>query len=69
MRIGHVCFLVRACKGIAARIFARPSLLHNRGSDDIIHKIGNSLRAGAFCERTPAAIRVSYERLFTLPAA
>jgi hypothetical protein len=32
-------------------------------------KSGNSLRAGAFCERAPAAIRMSYERLFTLPGA
>jgi hypothetical protein len=46
----------------------RPSLLHNRGGDDIIHKIGNPLRLGAVCERTPGAIRVSYEQLFTLPA-
>lgn len=32
-------------------------------------KSGNSTRRRAFCERTPAAIRVSYERLFTLLAA
>jgi hypothetical protein len=27
------------------------------------------MRVGAFCERAPAAIRVSYEQLFTLPSA
>jgi hypothetical protein len=32
-------------------------------------KSGNSMRAARFCECTPAAIRVSYERSFTLPAA
>ena len=32
-------------------------------------KSGNSMRRRAFCERAPAAIRVSHERLFTLPAA
>jgi hypothetical protein len=32
-----------------------------------LQKIGE-LAAPAFCERTPAAIRVSYEQSFTLPA-
>ena len=33
-----------------------------------LHKIGELAAPGAFCERTPAAIRVSYERSFTLLA-
>ena len=33
-----------------------------------LHKSGNSLPPAAFCERTPAAIRVCYEQSFTLPA-
>jgi len=32
-------------------------------------KSANSTRSRAFCERALAAIRVSYERLFTLPSA
>jgi len=31
-------------------------------------KIGELAAPDAFCERTPAAIRVSYEQSFTLPA-
>ncbi len=33
-----------------------------------LHKIGELAAPGAFCERTPAAIRVCYEESFTLPA-
>jgi hypothetical protein len=34
-----------------------------------LSKSGNSTRPRVFCKRMPAAIRVPYERLFTLPAA
>jgi hypothetical protein len=33
-----------------------------------LHKIGELAAPGAFCERAPAAIRVSCEQSFTLPA-
>jgi hypothetical protein len=33
-----------------------------------LHEIGELAAPGAFCERTPAVIRVSYEQSFTLPA-
>jgi hypothetical protein len=35
----------------------------------LVMTLGNLMRPGAFCERAPAATRVSYERGFTLPAA
>jgi hypothetical protein len=33
-----------------------------------LQKIGELAVRGAFCERTPGAIRVCYEQSFTLPA-
>jgi hypothetical protein len=58
--------LIRACKdGIRADL----AYFIIEAATMSLSKSGNSTRARAFCERMPAAIRVSYEWLFTLHAA
>ena len=69
MSIGHACFSrSRLQRRGGGRICADLAYFITEAATMSLHKIGELAAPGAFCERTPAAIRVSYERSFTLLA-
>ena len=70
MRIGHVCFSRSSLqKRRGARICADLAYFIIEAATMSFMKSRNSMRPARFRECTPAAIRVSYERSFTLSAA